>query len=181
MTTTPTTSTPLLPGTWALDASHTAVGFSIRRLGLSKVRGTFADVTAELVVGPTPAESSLAATVAMASVDTGNVDRDEHLRSPELLDVAQRPTMAFRSTRVTGDDDRWTVEGDLTIGAITKPLTLDVELNGVNPYIDGSRHAGFEATGEVRRSDYGLDFGPLGALLGDAVKIEIDVEFVEPS
>jgi len=181
MTDIATSAPPLAQGTWALDTDHTSVGFVIRRIGLSKVRGHFSDVAAELVIGPTPAESSVVATIPLTSIDTGNADRDAHLRSPDLLDVEQRPTMAFRSTSVEGDDDGWTVDGDLTIGDVTNPLTLAVEFNGVADFHDGTRHGSFEATGEIRRKDYGLGFGPLGAMLGDVVKLELDLEFIEPA
>ncbi len=177
----PSSALPLAQGTWALDPNHTSVGFTIRHLGVSKVRGRFGDVAAELVVGPTPAESAVQATIALASVDTGNADRDAHVRSPELLDVDRRPTMSFRSTSVRGDGTHWTVDGELTIGQVTRPITLAVELGGVEDFIDGSRHAGFEAHGEVRRKDFGLGFGPLGSMLGDVVKIELDLEFIEPA
>ncbi len=117
----------------------------------------------------------------MASIDTGNADRDAHLRAAELLDVAHRPTMSYRSTQVRGEGTEWVVEGDLTIGDVTGPLTLAVELGGVEAFFDGSRHAGFEATGQIRRTDYGLGFGPLGAMLSDVVTIELDLEFIEPT
>ena len=184
MTTTTTTTSSTLPlaqGTWALDTNHTSVGFSIRHLGVAKVRGRFGDVDAELVVGPTLDECAVTATIALASIDTGNADRDAHVRAADLLDVENRPTMTYRSTRITGDGDTWTLEGDLTIGDVTKPLALDVELGGVEAFFDGTRHAGFEATGELRRKDYGLGFGALGAMLGDVVKFEIDLEFIEPA
>lgn len=178
--TTTAAAPPLTQGTWALDTDHTSVGFTIRHLGVAKVRGRFGDVTAQLVIGPTPAECGVSATVAMASVDTGNTQRDEHLRATELLDVEQRPTMSYRSTRVRGDGSQWTVEGELTIGHATAPLTLTAELGGVEAFFDGTRHAGFEATGQLRRSDFGLGFGALGAMLGDVVTIELDLQFIEP-
>lgn len=177
----PTTAPPLTQGTWALDTHHTTVGFTIRHLGVSKIRGRFDDVAADLVVGPTPGESTVTAAVAMASVNTGNADRDTHLRSAELLDVEQRPTMSFRSTRIDGEGSDWTVAGELTIGDITQPLTLSVDLGGVEDFFDGTRHAGFEAIGEIRRKDFGLGFGALGAMLGDVVKIELDLQFIEPT
>jgi len=180
-TTTHASAPPLVQGPWDLDTNHSSVGFTIRHLGVSKVRGHFGDVAAELVVGPTPAESSVTATVALASIDTGNQDRDAHLRSAELLDVERRPRMSFRSTSVRGDGSAWTVAGELTVGDITRPLTLDVELGGVETFFDGTRHAGFEATGEVRRKDFDLGFGALGATLGDVVKIELDLQFIEPA
>ena len=181
MTTATTPTLPLAQGTWALDTSHTSVGFTIRHLGVSKVRGRFADVAAELIVGPTLDASKVTATVALASIDTGNADRDAHTRSAEMLDVDKRPTMTFRSTRLASTGSDWTMEGELTIGEVTRPVTLAVELGGVESFFDGTRHAGFEAKAEIHRKDFGLGFGALGAMLGDAVKIELDLEFIEPS
>lgn len=115
------------------------------------------------------------------ALDTNHhADRDAHVRSVELLDVERRPTMSYRSTKVRGDGSPWTVDGELTIGDVTRPLTLAVELGGVEAFFDGIRHAGFEATGEIRRTDFGLGFGALGAALGNVVKIDIDLEFIEP-
>ncbi len=180
MTNATTTTPPLVQGPWALDTHHTTVGFTIRHLGVSKVRGRFDDVEAELVVGPTLDQSTVTATVAMGSVNTGNAERDTHLRASELLDVERRPTMSYRSTRIRGKGSDWTVDGELTIGAVTQPLTLAVDLGGVEDFFDGTRHAGFEATGEIRRKDFDLGFGPLGGMLGDVVKFVLDLEFIEP-
>jgi polyisoprenoid-binding protein YceI len=180
MTDTQITQLPLKPGEWVLDKTHAEVGFAIRHLGVAKVRGRFADVDAVLTIGPTVDATAVAATVAIASLDTGNADRDAHVLSADLLDVASRPELAFRSTGVRRDGDDWVLDGELTIGNASRPLSLDVELGGVADYIDGTRHAGFEATGELRRKDFGLGFGPLDAFLGDVVKIQLDLEFVEP-
>ena len=180
-TTVTTTALPLVPGTWTLDAAHTAVAFSIKRIGWAKVRGLFTDVAAELVVGETLAETSLTATIALASVDTGNADRDAHLRSPDIIDVAVRPTLAYRSTSITGEGEDWTVEGELTIGDVTRPHTLDVTFAGASVFPpDGRLHAGFEARTEVRRKDFGLGFGAMGAGMGAAAKVDIDIELVGP-
>ncbi|MGA4842667.1 YceI family protein [Streptomyces sp. G45] len=168
---------PLAPGRWALDPLHSAVNFTIRHLGISKVRGRFAEFDAELVVGETLAESAVNATIALASIDTGNPDRDAHVRASDLLDVERRPTMVFRSTRITGSGEDWTLEGDLTIGDVRRPVSLAVEFGGVGAFGE-SRHAGFEATGEIKRSEFGLTFAP--GLLGEAVKIQLDMQFEEP-
>jgi polyisoprenoid-binding protein YceI len=179
--TTTTTALPLVPGVWTLDAAHTAVGFSIKRIGWAKVRGIFTDVAVELVVGETLEASSLTATIALASVDTGNADRDAHLRSPDLIDVAVRPKVTYRSTSITGEGEDWTVEGELTIGDVTQPHTLDVTLEGVSVFpVDGRLHAGFETSTEVRRKEFGLGFGAMGAGIGAAIKVDIDVELVGP-
>ena len=178
-----TTPLPLAPGRWELDTHHSRVGFSIRHLGVSKVRGLFRTVAAELVVGSGPSDSTLSVVVDVASLDTGNADRDAHVLSDELLDVSLRPTLTFVGHDVVPAGEDWTLRGELTIGDVTRPLELDVEFGGIEAFpLDGRGHAGFEATGEIRRKDFGLDTGLLaGALLGDVVKLELDVQFVEPA
>ena len=177
---TTTTNLPLKPGSWALDKAHARVGFSIRHLGVSKVRGYFADVDADLIVGSSLDDTTVKASIDLASIDTGNADRDAQVRCNQLLDVEQRPTMTFRSTGISGSGEDWTLDGDLTIGDVAKPISLDVEFGGVADVFDGTRHAGFEARGELRRKDFELFFGPLDALLGQVVKLELDLEFIEP-
>ncbi|MGK5555788.1 YceI family protein [Actinomadura kijaniata] len=175
-----TTALPLSPGDWALDPFHSSVGFVIRHLGISKVRGRFNDFTASLRVGETLADVEVTATVEIASIDTGNADRDAHVRREDMLDVARRPRMTFRSTEITGSGEDWTMAGDLTIGDVTRPITFAVEFDGVREFPGtGSRHAGFEATGELSRKEFGLGFG--AGMLGDTVKIQLDMQFVEPS
>jgi polyisoprenoid-binding protein YceI len=171
---------PLPSGRWELDPLHSAVNFSVRHLGIAKVRGRFNEVEAELYVGQTAEDVRVSATIGLASIDTGNADRDAHVRASDLLDVEKRPTMTYRSTRVSGEGADWTMEGELTIGEVTRPVPLTVEFGGlVDVPVEGAgRHAGFEATGEIRRGDFGLDFAP--GLLGDVVKIQLDMQFVEP-
>ena len=169
-----TTSTlPLAPGRWALDTNHSSVGFAIRHLGVSKVKGHFRTFEVDVVVGETLDTTSVTATIDVASIDTGNADRDAHVLQPDILDVRLRPTLVFRSTRVELDR----IEGELTIGQVTQPVTLDVEFGGVAEFpVDGSTHAGFEATTEIRRKDFGIDvFG-----LGDVVKVELDLQLIAP-
>src|SRR5262245_37187184 len=148
---------PLVPGRWALDSNHSSVGFTIRHLGVSKVRGRFQDFDVDVVVGPTLDTTSVVATIRTTSVDTGNPDRDAHVRSSDLLDVDVRPTMVFRSTSIADSGDGWTVDGELTIGDVTRPQRLDLEFGGVEHFPGGPRHAGFEATGELRRKEFGID------------------------
>lgn len=172
---------PLKPGTWALDKSHGRVGFAVRHLGLAKVRGYFADVEAELVVGESPEDTTVHATIATASLDTASSVRDASVLSANVLDVERRPTITFRSTAIRGAGEHWTLDGDLTIGDTTAPISLDVELFGVEEVYGGARHAGFEARGELHRKDFGLSFGPVDPMVGQVVTLELDVEFIEPT
>ncbi|MDX6215295.1 MAG: hypothetical protein QOG99_879 [Frankiales bacterium] len=186
MTTTPSAvSLPLIPGRWAVDTNHSSIGFTIRHLGVSKVRGRFTRFEADIVIGETLDTTTVTATVDVASLDTANADRDAHVLSPEIFDVATRPTMLFRSTRIVGAGVEYQVEGELTIGNITRPVTLAVELGGVESFPGGPRHAGFEATTEVRRKDFGIDIamppGISAVALGDVVKVELDLQLLEPA
>ena len=186
MTTAPTTvSLPLAPGRWAVDTNHSSIGFSIRHLGVSKVRGRFTRFDAEVVIGETLDTTTVNATVDMASIDTANADRDAHVLSPDIIDVAKRPTMVFRSTRIAGAGSEYQVDGDLTIGDVTRPIVLAVELGGIKTFPGGPRHAGFEAATEIRRKDFGIDVamppGISAAMLGDVVKIELDLQLLEPT
>jgi polyisoprenoid-binding protein YceI len=185
MTTSTSVSLPLAPGRWAVDTNHSSIGFSIRHLGVSKVRGRFTRFDADVVIGETLDTTTVNATVEIASIDTANADRDAHVLSPDIIDVALRPTMVFRSTRVRGAGADYHVDGDLTIGDITRPIVLNVELGGIETFPGGPRHAGFEATTEIRRKDFGIDIalppGISAVALGDVVKVELDLQLLEPA
>ena len=176
---------PLVAGRWALDPNHSSVGFSVRHLGVSKVRGRFQDFDVDVVVGDTLADSSVTASIQIASIDTGNTDRDAHVLTSDIIDVATRPTMTFRSTSITEGGAGYLVDGDLTIGDVTRPFRLDVEFGGVEEFPGGPRHAGFEARGELRRKEFGIDValppGVSAVALGDVVKVELDVQLLEPT
>lgn len=180
MTNESSTISSLAPGTWTLDQGHFSVTWSIEHLGISLVRGRFNTVDAELVIGTNPGEHAVTATIALGSLDSGNTARDQHILGEGLLDAARRPTLSYRSTKVLGDGPSLTTEGELTIGEVTRSVPLAVELLGQAPFMDGSTHAGFAATAEIRRSDFGLDFGQVDAMLGQVVKINLDLEFVAP-
>lgn len=181
-----TTTLPLQAGTWTIDPAHSSVEFVIRHLGLSKVRGRFNAFDATVVVGSDLADTRLTATVDLSSVDTNNADRDAHLRSTDFFGVDAHPQMTFASTEVRQDGEDYTLVGELTINGATRPVELEVEFNGVETYpMDQKRHAGFSATGTITRSDFGIDFDvPLGVdkvALGDKVKIELEIQLVEPT
>src|SRR5258705_13769914 len=125
MTTAPTSvSLPLAPGRWAVDTNHSSIGFTIRHLGVSKVRGRFTRFDADVVIGDTLEGTTVTATVDMASIDTANADRDAHVLSPDIIDVAKRPTMTFRSTEIAAAGSEYQIDGELPIGDRTLPRCL---------------------------------------------------------
>jgi polyisoprenoid-binding protein YceI len=185
--TAPLTSTELLltPGRWALDKNHSGVFFVVRHLGLSNVRGRFDAFEATLDVGSSLDTVVVTADVDLSSVDTNNADRDAHLRGTDFFGTDEHPVMTFRSTEVRGAGENYELTGDLTIAGVTKPVTFDVEFNGTEVFpADQSTHAGFTATGQIRRSDFGIDFGIIAGaeklMLGDKIKVELDLQFVAP-
>jgi polyisoprenoid-binding protein YceI len=177
---------PLAPGRWALDANHSGVHFSVRHLGLANVRGRFDRFDAELAVGTSLEEVSVGARVDMASVNTNQPDRDAHLRSTDFFSTETHPEMIFRSTGLSDlGGGQYQLVGDLTINGVTRPVSFAVDFNGAEVFpADGKLHAGFGATGELNRDDFGVDFNmPLGMdkmALGQKIKIELDLEFVAP-
>ena len=172
---------PMSEGRWQLDASHSAVTFAVRHLGLSKVRGRFTKFDATLVIGPLGDPPCVTATIDMSSVDTGNADRDTHLRSTDFFDVARHPTMHFASTAIVGAESDWRMEGDLTINGVTRTLVLPVSFNGLETFRDQA-HAGFDVAGELKRSDVDIDFGLRpgveSLVVADTVKFELELQFV---
>jgi polyisoprenoid-binding protein YceI len=179
------TDLQLTPGRWTLDKNHSGVHFVVRHLGLSNVRGRFDEFDATLDVGTDLADIAITAEIDLSSVDTNNADRDTHLRSTDFFGTDQHSAMTFRSTSVTGAGDEYELAGDLTIAGVTRPVTLQVEFNGTEIFpADQSTHAGFTATTQIKRSDYGIDFGIIvGAeklMLGDKIKVELDLQFIAP-
>jgi polyisoprenoid-binding protein YceI len=181
-----TTTLPLTAGTWTFDAAHSGVHFKVRHLGLTNVRGRFNGIDASLVVGEDLADTRIEATIDMTTVDTAQPDRDAHLRSTDFFSADEHPTMTFVSTAIRSlGDDEYEADGDLTINGVTKPVTLAVEFTGLQVFpADGTDHAGFVATGQILRDDFGIDFNmPLGVekfALGKKIDVEIDVQFVAP-
>jgi polyisoprenoid-binding protein YceI len=170
-----------------VDTNHSGINFKIRHLGLSNVRGRFDKFTATLTVGESLEDVKVEATVDMESVDTNNSDRDTHLRSTDFFSTEQHPEMTFKSTRITqSDPSEYVMDGQLTINGISKTVSWEVEFAGLEVFpADGSTHAGFSASTEINRDDFGVDFNmPLGMdkmALGQKVKIELDLQFIAPA
>ncbi|HZP30080.1 MAG TPA: YceI family protein [Acidimicrobiia bacterium] len=182
-----TTEVPGLPGyvagRWSVDPLHSSVSFTVRHLMVSKVRGHFTTFDADIVTAPDPLQSSVSATVDLSSIDTGNADRDAHIRSADFFDVDAHPTLTFRSTGIRRDGDGFAVDGELTIHGVTRPVTLALEVNGfqhASPF--GDVRAGFSATTEINRKDYGISLDmPLeggGVVVGDRVQIALEIEAI---
>jgi len=168
-----------LAGTWKADPVHSEIAFSVRHLMISKVRGRFTGYDVTIVTSEDPLASSVTATIDLASVDTGNEQRDNHLRSADFLEVEKYPAMTYRSTAMRRADDGWVVDGELTLHGVTRHVPLAVEMNGFGPDPWGGQRAGFSATAQINRRDFGIDLtvpldgGGVGVGVGVGVSLEI--------
>lgn len=176
----PTTEVPgYLTGTWTVDPVHSDVTFTVRHLGVSKVRGRFNEVTATIVTGEHILGSTVTATIQTASIDTKNEDRDAHVKAADFLDVENHPAITFASTGIRLDDGEYLIDGDLTLHGVTKPVTLAAELGGfADGMAEGSKVLGISARTEISRIEFGVGAGVPTAVLGDKIKIELDIEAV---
>ncbi|APF33816.1 polyisoprenoid-binding protein [Microbacterium sp. AISO3] len=167
-------------GTWVLDASHSEVGFSVRHMMISKVRGTFAVAEATIVAPENPLELTLDAKVDVASINTKDEGRDNHLRSADFFDVEKYPNITFVSTGVRQQGGDFLVDGDLTIKDVTKPVTFEVEFGGFGTDPWGNYKAGATAKTVINREEFGLTWNAAletgGVLVGKDVTIELDLQ-----
>jgi polyisoprenoid-binding protein YceI len=177
------TKTTIPAGIWNIDSSHSTVGFVARHLVISKVRGSFRSFSGAITIGEQQLESSVTASIDMASVDTSDEGRDGHIKGEDFFDVAKFPTMTFASTKVTQDGDDFEVIGDLTIKGVTRSVVLDLEFNGTSKDPWGGTRAGFSAETEINRKDFGLEWNVVmetgGVLVGEKIKIELDIQAVQ--
>ena len=179
---TATATTQLSAGTWAIDPVHSSINFWVRHLMVSKVRGKFDNFSGAIVVAEdgTP---SVHAEIAVDSVNTGNEQRDAHLKSADFFDVEKYPVATFTSGAVESNGDNYVLTGELTLKGVTKPVALDLEFYGVNPGMGHGEVAGFEASVVLNRKDFGIDIDmPLetgGAVVGDKVTITLEIEAVK--
>ncbi|MGW1344706.1 YceI family protein [Kribbella sp. NPDC002412] len=177
---TPTSTIPgLVAGTYAIDAAHSEIGFTVRHL-MTKVRGTFQEYAGEIHVKDTLEESTTNVSVELASVHTRSEQRDGHLRSGDFFDAENSPKMTFVSTALKPEGDDYILAGELTIKNVTKPIELAVEFLGVDQNAYGQTIIGFEASAQISRKEWGIDFNvPLEGgklLIGDKVDIHLDVQ-----
>jgi len=181
-----TTDTGTLTGTYDIDPTHSRVGFAAKHAMITTVRGQFTDYTADVFLDEeNPANSRVRLEIKAASVESGNADRDKHLRSGDFFDIEAHPTLVFESTKVEKDGDLYTLIGDLTINGVTNPVSVDWELTGTTTDPWGNFRAGFEGKATVNRRDWGLQWNvgldKGGVLVGEKVKLEFDISAVKRS
>jgi polyisoprenoid-binding protein YceI len=171
-------------GTWDIDPIHSEVSFVVRHMVVSKVRGRFDRFSGAIVTDEDLARSSVNVTIEADSINTNEPNRDNHVRSADFLDAEHFPDLTFRSTAVRSERGAYFVDGELTIRGTTRPVTLDVEVNGFTPDLHGGTRVGFSATAEIDRQDFGVSYnGPIpGAdnamVLSDRVALTLEVEAV---
>ncbi len=172
------------PGVYAIDATHSTVGFIARHLVASKVRGRFTDFSGEITIGDTPETSSVQAEVQAASITTDNEMRDGHLKSADFLDLENNPTLTLKSTKIVPKGRDFELVGDLTLRGVTKSVVFSLEFLGSGPSMTpGATVTGFEARAEIDRRDFGVNFeGNLenGSLIvGNKVVLELTIEALQ--
>ena len=181
-----TTSTSIHPdyiaGTWKLDPSHSEVSFTVKHLMISKVRGVFETFDVTIVTAENPHDSTIEATIDVASVNTGNEGRDNHLRTSDFFLVEEHPTISFVSTSFDGEPDDFSVTGDLTLRGVTKSVVLKGEFGGIITDGYGNTRAGATATAKINRHDFGVNWNAAleagGMTLGDDVTITLDLQVI---
>lgn len=170
-------------GTYVIDPTHSEVSFTVRHAGVAKVRGQFREFEGAIVVADSLADSAAEATIVASSVDTGDANRDQHLRSRDFFASDERPTWTFTSNAVRAEGNDLVLVGDLTINGVTRPVELDVEYNGtaVDPY--GNQRVGFSAATEINRKDFGLTWNVAleagGFLVSDKAKVALEISAVK--
>ncbi len=172
------------PGTWSIDASHSSVEFVARHLMVTKVRGRFGSVEGTITIADDPLQSSVRASVDVASVSSGDAKRDEHLRSADFFDADTYPKIEFASTKVEDrGDGKYALTGDLTVHGVTKRVTWDLEYEGSVKDPWGGTRAGFSASVDVNRKDWGLEWNLAletgGFVVSDKVRLNLEVEAVK--
>jgi polyisoprenoid-binding protein YceI len=180
MTTNDTKILNYVAGTWTIDVVHSHVGFMIKHMMVSKVRGSFGTFSGQIVTAENPLDSLASATIEATSIDTNNSMRDDHIRSADFFDAENHPDITFTSTGVRVENGEFFVDGDLTIRGTTRLVTLSLETPEFGPGPAGGFKAGFSASTEINRTDFGVSYnGPIpggGVALGEKVQVLLEVE-----
>jgi polyisoprenoid-binding protein YceI len=174
-------------GTWTVDPIHSSVGFVVRHLMVSKIRGHFRRFEGRIDLAADPLQSSVTATIDLSSVDTNNEQRDEHVRSADFFKVDEHPEMTYRSTGIRRDGEEYVLDGELTLKGVTREVPLRLEVGGFGPDPFAAKpgtgaRAGFTPTGVINRTDFGVSYnGPMpggGVALSEKVQIVLEIEAV---
>jgi polyisoprenoid-binding protein YceI len=169
-------------GTWDIDLVHSDVSFSVRHMMVSKVKGRFVGFAITITTAEDVTRSTVTATLDASSIDTGNPQRDGHIKSADFFEVERYPEWTFASTGIEADGGDYKLNGDLTIKGVTKPVSLHLEIGGFGPDVYGGTRAGFTATTSVNRKDFGIDISfPMdggGVMVGDKVEVTLEIEAV---
>ena len=168
-------------GTWKVDLAHAEIAFSVRHLAISKVRGKFERFDATVVAAENPADSTAHVSIEVASINTGNETRDNHLRTNDFFSASEFPTIEFRSTGLRHEDGDFLLDGELTMKGVTKPITIRGEFGGIVTDHSGAVKAAAAGTAKINRSEFGVTWNaPLetgGMLLGEDVTLSIEAQF----
>jgi len=181
-----TTIPGFVAGRWTIDPVHSDVSFTVKHMMVSKVRGHFRTFSGTLVTSEDISQSSVTAEVDLASFDSNNEQRDDHIRSKDFFEVETHPKMTFRSTGIRADGEDHVIVGELTLHGVTKSVPLAVEVNGFGSDAYGGYRAGFSATTVINRNDFGIDIKmPMdggGVVVGDKINVHLEIEAVlDPS
>jgi polyisoprenoid-binding protein YceI len=178
-----TAPTDLAVGNWNVDPSHSSVSFSVKHLMISKVRGSFNTFSGTVTVPEDRLATVVDVVIDPASINTGDAARDGHLKTNDFFDVEAFPSWGFKSSAVKAKGSDYVLVGDLTMKGVTKPVELDVEFEGIGTDPWGNTKAGFTASGEVNRKDWGIEYNAVletgGVMVGEKVKLELDIQLVK--
>lgn len=170
------------PGVWVIDPAHSSISTTAHHLGLSAIHGRFTRFTGVITVDPEVTRSRVEVDIDPASIDTGNAQRDEHLRAPDFFDVQAHPRMGFTAAGVRREGENWVLQGDLSLLDVTRPVTLQLSYAGSGPDPWGGTRAAFSATTELHRDDFAMNWNQavgIGvAVFGTTLKVAIDVQAV---
>jgi polyisoprenoid-binding protein YceI len=171
---------------WTIDTAHSAASFSLKHMVVATVRGQLSGITGAIDYDEAaPEHSSVEVRIPIATLTTGMEARDNHLRSDDFFAAEQYPFVVFKSTAIEPDGDAFAIHGDLTIRDVTRPVVLESTLDGIVPGMQGGRLAAFEAHTRIKRADWGLTWNKAieggGWVVGDEIRIDLDLEAVEPA
>lgn len=168
---------------WTIDPTHSEVGFKVKHMMFTNVKGLFNDYSADIDFNDDLKEANLQFEAKINSIFTNNADRDNHLKSADFFDAEQYPSLKFKSTNIQGNGSEYEITGDLTIKGITKPVTLNAEFSGLMTDPWGNTKVGLNLDGKINRKDFGLTYNAAletgGVLVGEDVKLNAEIQLVE--